>query len=79
MLPGSQLLTDGQNMFLYVPNNVNLDLASTIQIETTTPASPPSADQLTMTRETEENADGDDDDLQLVSSSHQLSNQNRHL
>ena len=33
IIPGSQLLTDGQNMFLYVPNDVVLPTDSTIQIE----------------------------------------------
>lgn len=33
MIPGTQLLTDGQNMFLYVPNDVEVPTDSTIQIE----------------------------------------------
>ena len=33
MIPGSQLLTDGQNMFLLVPDHVELPPDSTIQID----------------------------------------------
>lgn len=39
VIPGSQLLTDGQNMFLLVPDHVELPPDSTIQIDNNRPDS----------------------------------------